>query len=282
MQKYTEPCINTSSFAKLCNTNKRTLIHYDEIGLFKPAYTDERGYRYYSETQCDTFYTITCLKDLGMPLKDIKPYVNDKNPDNFKKLLSEQQQKVRQELQHLKRIEQVINNKLSLISEGQNLCFNHNGCTIPIIEHYETENFALTPFLGTNEHEQLFSALCEHIGKINHQLLNIGHSYGAIMHVSDLKSAIYDNYAYFMTKISDTTSDLPIHQRSRGTYATIYLQGDYYEAETAFQKLLDYIEQQDLIPGQFCYKEAIWDELTVNDKLSYITKISIPVFYKYK
>ena len=87
MQKYTEPCINTSSFAKLCNTNKRTLIHYDEIGLFKPAYTDERGYRYYSETQCDTFYTITCLKDLGMPLKDIKPYVNDKNPDNFKKII---------------------------------------------------------------------------------------------------------------------------------------------------------------------------------------------------
>ena len=24
------------------NTNKRTLIHYDEIGLFSPAYTDEK------------------------------------------------------------------------------------------------------------------------------------------------------------------------------------------------------------------------------------------------
>lgn len=93
MRKYTEPCINTSKFAKLCNTNKRTLIHYDEIGLFRPAFTDERGYRYYSENQCDVFFTITCLKDLGMPLKEIKLYVNNKNPKDLTALLLEQQKK---------------------------------------------------------------------------------------------------------------------------------------------------------------------------------------------
>ena len=66
MQKLKNACIQTGNFAKLCNTNKRTLIHYDEIGLFKPAYIDEKGYRYYSESQFDVFFTITCLKELGM------------------------------------------------------------------------------------------------------------------------------------------------------------------------------------------------------------------------
>ena len=75
MQKFSVPCIKTGDFAKLCNTNKRTLIHYDEIGLFSPAYTDEKGYRYYSENQCDTFFTITCLKEIGMPLKEIKRFI---------------------------------------------------------------------------------------------------------------------------------------------------------------------------------------------------------------
>ena len=55
MQKFDTPCIKTGDFAKLCGTNKRTLFHYDEIGLFSPAYTDEKGYRFYSETQCDVF-----------------------------------------------------------------------------------------------------------------------------------------------------------------------------------------------------------------------------------
>ena len=62
MQKFKKAYIKTGDFANLCGTNKRTLIHYDEIGLFKPAYTDEKGYRYYSENQFDVFFTIVCLK----------------------------------------------------------------------------------------------------------------------------------------------------------------------------------------------------------------------------
>ena len=34
-----------------------------------------KGYRYYSENQCDVFFTITCLKELGMPLKEIREYM---------------------------------------------------------------------------------------------------------------------------------------------------------------------------------------------------------------
>ena len=94
MQKFNNPCIKTGDFARLCNTNKRTLFHYDDIGLLKPAYTDEKGYRYYSESQCDVFFTITCLREIGMPLKDIKMYIDHRNPDKLKVLLEEQHQRV--------------------------------------------------------------------------------------------------------------------------------------------------------------------------------------------
>ena len=281
MQKYTEPCINTSSFARLCNTNKRTLIHYDEIGLFKPAFTDERGYRYYSETQCDLFFTITCLKDLGMPLKEIKQYVTDKNPSDLTALLLDQQTKVEKELQHLKRIEQVINNKLNLVSEGMTIQFDTDGCSEPFTADFPEETYLTTPFLGTSEHEELFSALCEHIREVNHHFLNIGHAYGAMMQVEDLESNAFDRYAYFMTKIAaDSAVNFSTHQKAAGTYAVLYLRGDYYEADLAFKKLLDYIRQNSLIPGKYCYKEAIWDELTVEKKEAYITRISIPIKFE--
>ena len=300
MQKYNIPCINTSAFAKLCNTNKRTLIHYDEIGLFKPAYTDERGYRYYSESQCDVFFTITCLKDLGMPLKEIKTYVDNRNPEDLTALLLEQQKKVQQELLHLMRIEKVIQTKLELVTEGAKIAFS-DGCSAPFLQEFPDETLIATPYLGTSNHDAIISALCEHIGYVNHEHLNTGHPYGAIMSVADIKAGYTDRYAYFITKVAGggtrvgigadsgvaASSDtdiapgmLPNQQlltKPAGRYAVIYLQGDYYLADDAFRLLLDFIEERGLCAGEYCYKEAVWDELTVENEAKYITRISIPV-----
>lgn len=276
MQKYNIPCISTSAFAKLCNTNKRTLIHYDEIGLFKPAHTDEKGYRYYSESQCDVFFTITCLKDLGMPLKEIKTYIDNRNPVDLTALLLEQQKKVEQELLHLKRIEKVIETKLSLVMEGAKIIF-HDRCSEPFLEEFSEEIFIATPYLGTNHHDRIISALSDHIGYVNHEHLNTGHPYGAVMFVRDLEEGVTDHYAYFITKVANASDEHNALVKPAGLYAVIYLKGDYYLADEAFQALLDYIENNNLTAGEFCYKEAVWDELTMQSVDDYITRISIPV-----
>lgn len=276
MQKYNTPCINTGTFAKLCNTNKRTLIHYDEIGLFQPAFIDQKGYRYYSESQCDVFFTITCLKDLGMPLKEIRAYIEEKEPQKLTSLLLEQQKKVEEELQHLNHIKQVIKNKLYLVTEGSRLTFTH-GCSEPFLTECEEELFIASPYLNTSCHEAVFSAICDHIGLVNHLQLNIGHPYGAVMETANLKKGITDTYAYFITRTKHPLPEQQMLQKKAGTYAVIYLQGNYYQAEEAFRRLLCFIEEQKLTAGAYCYKEAVWDELTVKTEEKYITKISIPV-----
>ena len=43
--------LTTGEFAKICNVKKHTLFHYDDIGLLKPDYYDENGYRFYSYSQ---------------------------------------------------------------------------------------------------------------------------------------------------------------------------------------------------------------------------------------
>ena len=62
--------LRAADFARICGTNKRTLHHYDQIGLFAPALRGENGYRYYSQEQYDVFMVIAALKELGMPLLD--------------------------------------------------------------------------------------------------------------------------------------------------------------------------------------------------------------------
>ena len=81
MSKITKEYFTTGEFANLCGVNKKTLFHYDNIGLFKPKKILENGYRYYSHNQFELFNVISELKRLGMPLKEIKTFIDNRNPD---------------------------------------------------------------------------------------------------------------------------------------------------------------------------------------------------------
>ncbi len=60
-------------FAALAGLSPRTLRAWDEIGLFRPIWVDpSSGYRYYSPTQLPDLRRIMALRDLGVPLKQIK------------------------------------------------------------------------------------------------------------------------------------------------------------------------------------------------------------------
>lgn len=300
MQKINDACINTGKFAHLCSTNKRTLFYYDEIGLFSPIYTDEKGYRYYSESQCDVFFTITCLKEIGMPLGEIKQYIQNRNPEDLKKLLWEQQEKVRMELVHLKRMEQVIQTKISLVDAGNQL--NATVFQRPIlfsevlVEELEEELFVLSAPLFTEEHDRIIEVLYAHIGYCNKQKLNTGHPYGAMMSTKDMLTHNWDMYAYFCTKIQSnliaetycgdlisgsliSTEDTQtrLHIKPSGNYAVIYLKGSYYNAQESYEKLLEYINIKRHAPGAFFYKEAVLDEISVSTEEEYITKISVQI-----
>ena len=47
--------LKTAEFAKMCHTTKDTLIFYDRIDVFKPAFVDSKKYRYYEVRQAVQF-----------------------------------------------------------------------------------------------------------------------------------------------------------------------------------------------------------------------------------
>ena len=280
MQKFNDPCIKTGDFARLCGTNKRTLIHYDEIGLFKPAYTDDRGYRYYSESQFDVFFTINCLSNLGMPLREIGAFLNHRNPQALKKLLLEQREEVLKEEERIRKTRQVIETKLALVSLQEKLESNQAGSsTEHIFQEYTPEEYMiLSDPLNTNDHEAIIHTLCSHIGYCNKNNLNAGHPYGAMLDVSELRQGHLDTYAYFFTKVIDRPEDFPFHIKPAGTYAVAYLKGDYYDSEETYRKLFQWIDENGFRTGQYSYKEAIIDELAADSSEEYLTKISVQIF----
>lgn len=274
MQKYIKPCIKIGDFAKLCGTNKRTLIHYEEIGLFSPAYIDERGYRFYSETQCDVFSIILALREIGMSLNQIKNYLDERNPDVLHHLLKTQHKIIQDEIDNLKRIDLLIKTKLSLVEKSKEITIN----TVAT-EFCEEEYLILSPLIDSNEHTTVINTLYNHLSFCNTHNLNVGHPYGAMISCENLDKNNFDTYAYFFTKVISKPDSIPYFTKKSGYYITTYLKGDYYNSTPAYNLLLDYAKANNLSITGYSFKEAIIDEIAEKSVDEYITKISIPIIF---
>jgi DNA-binding transcriptional MerR regulator len=57
--------------ARLSGVSVRTLHHYDEIGLLKPAFIGENRYRYYGREELLRLQDILFHRELGVPLQEI-------------------------------------------------------------------------------------------------------------------------------------------------------------------------------------------------------------------
>lgn len=96
--------------SKLMDISIKALRYYDKINLFKPAYVDpETNYRYYEDSQIYLLNLIKSLKYIGTPLEEIKN-VYQLKADDFLAFLTEQEKRVRDKIDSLLEIEQIIAN----------------------------------------------------------------------------------------------------------------------------------------------------------------------------
>lgn len=82
--------------AALSGVSVRTLHHYDEIGLLKPAYYGENGYRYYEEEQMLLLQQILFFRKLGFELKKIRELLKKGDFDKLAALLSHRKLLIKQ------------------------------------------------------------------------------------------------------------------------------------------------------------------------------------------
>ena len=74
-----------SKFAQAVGTTRRTLLFYDQQGVFKPAKTTANGYRYYSYDQIYRMNFILSLRSLGLSIEEIKNYLSDNDSQTLNK-----------------------------------------------------------------------------------------------------------------------------------------------------------------------------------------------------
>lgn len=63
--------LSIGEFSRLGRVSARMLRHYDALGLLRPAYVAENGYRFYDQRQLAELQRIRQLNDYGFPLSQV-------------------------------------------------------------------------------------------------------------------------------------------------------------------------------------------------------------------
>ena len=105
--------------ADLFGINIRTLRYYDEIGILHPETADpDTGYRYYSTRQFERLNTIKYLRALGVSLKKIALFFENRDVDIMLDLLKEQKAETQAKISELTQIEQKLEYRLKTLEDA--------------------------------------------------------------------------------------------------------------------------------------------------------------------
>ncbi len=111
--------LRIGDFSRLARVTIKTLHHYDEAGLLRPAHVDpQTGYRYYTADQLESLQRILLLKDVGFSLDEIRLALrDDEKPAGLAGLLRGHRERLTRSIAE----DQLRLRRLEALSEDANL-----------------------------------------------------------------------------------------------------------------------------------------------------------------
>lgn len=257
--------LTTGEFAKLCHTTKHTLFHYCDIDLFRPAYTDENGYRRYHVLQYDTFMAISELRTIGMSLAEIKSYLSERSPEGLAELYSRQEQLIDEQIARLStikkriscrkdKIDQVIRCTQTFFVEWQKPGLL--SCSEPITQR---DDYAMTASVS---------------GLLTGSSRD-GSQSGMLCRRTDATQL--ENYPFRFYVNTDPAQKGTPHVKQAGSYLCTYHYGDYETLQRTYQDLTRYAKEQDMNLDDWIYAETIIGDWAVTQPQDYIIKVSVRI-----
>ncbi|MBU5426268.1 MerR family transcriptional regulator [Tissierella pigra] len=264
--------LTTGEFAKLCGIPKHILFHYDQIGLFQPEIIKENGYRYYSFRQYDTFSIITALKRLGMPLKEIKEFMDRRNPNALISLLDQKSKEVVEELVRLEQIKHEIDALKDLTEEALNLEYNK------IELAYHKEVYALRSSLMDNgmddSYPDFISSIIAFRESSNASMIDF---LGGVLTIDNILEKRFNSFSYLYTKGENIHDKDTTLIRREGWYLQVYYKGSYQNISEMYNKIIEYAEKHQIKLGKHAYEEYLIFEIGTNNRDDYVTLILVEI-----
>lgn len=264
--------LTISEFAKTAGCSREKLIYYDRIGLLKPDFIGENGYRYYKHNKMETMFVITTLASMNIKLKDIKKYLNLREPDHALELLTNQANEIQKQIDFLQSTKNLIDSRIDHLHVEEKVKLNQPEVVNQnkqFIFVSETFDFPTDKIPGN-----IWIAFWHECQK---RMISCGYPVGYIINQKNLKSKNYKQISQVFVNLNQADAQKANQLLDKSAYVVIYGKSHYGNTDNLYKKLYQYLDHNHLMIDGQAYEEYLIDEFDTKYKDNYLIKISIPV-----
>ncbi len=260
--------LTIGQMAKLHDINRKTLLFYDQIGLFSPEFIGENGYRYYSYGQCWLLEKILFLRGLDVPIEDIKRQMNTAHAEDTLAFLGEQREKNLKHIRQLKEYDKELKRKEADLREALSCAPG----AVELVERPE-QKYLVTGELP--EGEELYPFVSRLFIKYNLKRPYF-YSFGAVLTLAELLAGQLDS-RHFFASYPPEMKGLPYTLRPAGKYLVCCWQSGWDAISAAYGKIKSTARSQGLRLCGDAFERLLIDEFSTNDPGEFLVEISVPV-----
>lgn len=266
--------LQIGEMAKIFHVSMGTLRHYEQAGLLKPEYVDEKtGYRYYGVRQLEVLNTIRYLRVLDLPLSEIAEFLHNRDTQVMEEKLVRQKEIIEKKRQELDIIAGKIDHRLEQLRDAVNSELDQ----IKIVSAPQCRIAWMKDSLRPESYLDLETAI-RRLQKGQKEPLAFLGKVGVGISEKKLKSDDFQSYDLVFLRLDkediyEGKTEIFPEQRC----VSIRFCGGHNAAPQYYKKLLEYIHTQKLTIAGFSREITLIDYGLTNDTDKFVTEIRIPV-----
>ncbi|MGN4534777.1 MerR family transcriptional regulator [Bacillus cereus group sp. MYBK74-2] len=264
--------------AKMHNIAESTLRYYDEKGIFHPSTVDpQTNYRYYTIDQFSLLDTIKFLRQLNIPLKEIKKYIDERNPAYALNLLEKQQEMMLKKQREIEYALAKMEHRIHLIKEATKA--KAEQVVIKEIPQRKITAIAVAPDTTDDMFEYYIHSLQKNMRQMDDSL------FSGDIGVTVAKKEFMQNEFQAYSSVFILLDYMPFQIQSsdeikEGLYACSYHHGPYEETDATYKELLAYIDQEGYEVSGDAIEIGLIDWSVTENPEEQVTEIQIPIMKK--
>ncbi|MEH7460280.1 MerR family transcriptional regulator [Bacillus sp. JJ1127] len=264
--------------AKMHNIPESTLRYYDEKGIFHPSIVDpQTNYRYYTIDQFSLLDTIKFLRQLNISLKEIKKYIDERNPTYALNLLEKQQEMMLKKQKEIEYALAKMKRKIEMMKEATRSKVNH--VIFKKFPRRKITALAVAPNPTDNMFEYYIHSLQKNMKQIDDSV------FSGDIGVTVSKEALFQNEFQAYNRVFILLDYMPFQVTTsdaikEGMYACSYHHGPYEKTDGTYKELLRIIKKEGYEVSGDAIELALIDWSVTENPEEQVTEIQIPVVKK--
>ncbi|MDE6927057.1 MAG: MerR family DNA-binding protein, partial [Acetatifactor sp.] len=224
----------------------------------------------YNYHQSPILETILLLRELDVPITEIRDFMKNRSAENLKGLLDERIAELDLQLMHL----QAVRKTLTGHRRNMDTLLTMDLSEICIVE--KEERCLVTVDIDRNvtfekEVELITAKTAEYqLGRLHNA------SYGSMISVASLLAGNFDDYTGLFIEIPFLDHRSGLHIQPKGRYLRAFHKGDWDRLPLRYQDILEYARRNNLTLSGYSYEKGI-NETVIDRVEDYIVQIEIPV-----